>query len=142
MGIKLTRLEIRSYRSILDAQRIDLASGANVVVGPNNVGKSNLVRAISLAFGEGAAGFDLERDAPAMALWGRPTITLDMRIVSPVRGFEKTLLKHAEKAEKAVLRERKEGIREENVRERRPGPTSGQVLEGRSIGLPGHTWGR
>jgi putative ATP-dependent endonuclease of OLD family len=106
LGLKLTRIEIKSYRSVPGAIKLDLGTGANVLVGPNNVGKSNLMRALGLVFGEGADAFDLERDAPAMALWARPTVTLDFTVSSPVRGFEKTLLRYAKDAEEAVLAER------------------------------------
>jgi putative ATP-dependent endonuclease of the OLD family len=106
LGLKLTRIEIKSYRSVPREIRLDLGTGANVFVGPNNVGKSNLMRALGLVFGEGADAFDLERDAPATALWARPTITLDFAVGAPVRGFEKTLLRYAKKAEEAVLAER------------------------------------
>lgn len=106
MPIKLKRVEIKSYRSVPNAIKIDLADGANVLVGPNNVGKSNVMRALGLVFGEGADAFDLQRDVPAMNLWGRPTITLDFEVRPPIRGFERTLLRYAREAEEAVLAER------------------------------------
>jgi len=102
VGIKLTQMEVRSYRSIVEPVRIDLSSGANVLVGPNNVGKSNVMRALGLAFGEGEQAFDLARDVPVAASRGQPTITLDFQVTPPRRGFEQTLLRYAREAEAAV----------------------------------------
>ena len=53
---------------------LELGAGMNAFVGPNNVGKSNVMRAIALGFGEDVDGFDLERDTPANFLWGRDVL--------------------------------------------------------------------
>lgn len=100
MGMKLTRVDIKSYRSIRDVT-VELGDGANAFVGVNNVGKSNLMRAIALAFGEDIDGFDIQRDAPAFTLWGRPTITLWFQVGKP-EGPEKRFLKLARKTEEQV----------------------------------------
>lgn len=102
MGIKLTRIEVRSYRSIAELVRLELAGGANVLVGPNNVGKSNVMRALGLAFGEGDHAFELARDVPAGTPAARPTITLDFQVTPPRRGFERTLLRYARECEEAI----------------------------------------
>jgi len=73
MGIKVASVEIQSYRSVPDRLRLNLAPGPNTLVAPNNVGKSNVVSAVGLAFGEGAEAFDLERDVPASKSWAART---------------------------------------------------------------------
>lgn len=103
MGIKVASVEIKTYRSVPDRLHLSLATGPNTLVGPNNVGKSNVVRALGLAFGEGAEAFDLERDVPASKSWGRPTVTLDLAVVPPVRSVERTLLRYAEAVEQNVF---------------------------------------
>jgi predicted ATP-dependent endonuclease of OLD family len=103
VGIKVASVEIKSYRSVPDRLRLSLAAGPNTLVGPNNVGKSNVVRALGLAFGEGAEAFDLERDVPASKSWGRPNVTLDLAIVPPIRSVERTLLRYAEEVEQNVF---------------------------------------
>jgi len=40
---------IKDFRSLAGRHEFDLASGLNYFVGPNNVGKSNVLRAIELA---------------------------------------------------------------------------------------------
>jgi putative ATP-dependent endonuclease of OLD family len=53
--MKLERIEIKNYRSLFhdyDARSsftLDLGDGVNAIAGPNNVGKSNVFRALALA---------------------------------------------------------------------------------------------
>ena len=52
--MRLEHVEIRDYRSIFvddggQPFRLDLAEGANTLVGQNNCGKSNVLRAVSIA---------------------------------------------------------------------------------------------
>ena len=100
MGVKLTSVDVKSYRSIR-AVSVPLGTGANTFVGVNNVGKSNLMRAVALGFGEDIDQFDIQRDAPAFALWGRPTVTLWFRIDKPSKS-EKRLLMLARAVEEQV----------------------------------------
>jgi putative ATP-dependent endonuclease of OLD family len=54
---RVTKLSIRNYKSI--HERVDLVfprSGPLVIVGPNNTGKSNLMRALELVLGESWPG--------------------------------------------------------------------------------------
>lgn len=57
-------LRVLNYRSVRTQQTVPLRNGA-VLVGPNNVGKSNLLRAVELFF-QGAAddSYDIEVDLP------------------------------------------------------------------------------
>ena len=54
MGVKLDKVKVKGFRSVAtdDGLTLPLGSGMNAFVGPNNVGKSNVMRAIALAFGE------------------------------------------------------------------------------------------
>ena len=54
---RLTGLTVAGYRSIAGPVRLDAPPGSPVViVGENNAGKSNLVRALSLVLGEAWPG--------------------------------------------------------------------------------------
>jgi len=102
VGIKLAKVEVKAYRSIAgDGMTLQLGSGMNALVGPNNVGKSNVMRAIALVFGEDIDGFDLSRDTPANLQWARPRVTLEFRVDRP-SGAEPTLLRRAKEIENEV----------------------------------------
>ncbi len=78
--MRLTRIEIRDYRSIFlddsgEPLVLDLASGMNTLVGLNNCGKSNVLRAVSLAL-DPHHPFDPEFDAPGPRPFALPIITL------------------------------------------------------------------
>jgi putative ATP-dependent endonuclease of the OLD family len=47
--MKLTHIRIKDFRSFSGEHEFDVSSGVNYFVGPNNCGKSNLVRALELA---------------------------------------------------------------------------------------------
>ncbi len=47
----ITKFQVENYKSFLSSKELDLTPGFNVIVGPNNVGKTALVEAISLRFG-------------------------------------------------------------------------------------------
>jgi putative ATP-dependent endonuclease of the OLD family len=108
VGVKLARVEIKNYRSIVEApgaQRLgfNVTAGMNALVGPNNCGKSNVLKAIALALQEGQEGeFLRERDEPAQLTWARPTITLDFVVERP-SSPEKTLLRFLEVYEQDAL---------------------------------------
>ncbi len=78
--MRLSHVEIRDYRSIFvdDAGqplRLDLAEGANTLVGQNNCGKSNVLRAISLAL-DPHHEFCADEDRPGPRPFSHPIITL------------------------------------------------------------------
>jgi len=43
----ISKMQINNYRNFKDFS-IDFNDGLNVIIGPNNVGKSNLIKAISI----------------------------------------------------------------------------------------------
>jgi putative ATP-dependent endonuclease of the OLD family len=78
--MRLTSVEIRDYRSIFvdeagTSLRLELAAGANTLVGQNNCGKSNVLRAISLAL-DPQQEFSADRDTPGPRPFSNPIITL------------------------------------------------------------------
>lgn len=104
--MKLTEIEVRGYRSLFQGDgghfKVALGGGVNSLVGPNNVGKSNVFRALALAL-DPEFEFDRGRDMPAGWTWSKPTVTLTFRIQK--RGMssrERTLLKRLREYEEAV----------------------------------------
>ena len=47
--MKLRSIQVQNYRSIIETQSLHFKGGLTVILGPNNEGKSNLLRAIVLA---------------------------------------------------------------------------------------------
>src|SRR4051794_29178167 len=77
--MKLTKFKLRNYRSFLDEQEIDFAK-TNVLIGPNNVGKSNFLRAIELFFStihydQNYPTYQYDRDFPRDLKSGRTSLT-------------------------------------------------------------------
>lgn len=106
--MRLTRVTLWNYRSywtddkdpkVLPSADISLAQGVNYIVGPNNVGKSNLLRAVALAL-DPKAQINPEIDLPA----GRKTkFGVDLHFEAPsnpsraVRDLIATIEKYEEK---------------------------------------------
>lgn len=69
--MKLRTISIRNFRSYTvmkgePPQKLELGDGPNILIGPNNCGKSNLLRAVALALQEsGGVNFDPETDIPS-----------------------------------------------------------------------------
>lgn len=106
--MKLTHIEIKNYRSLFhdydknQSFEFDLGDGVNSIVGPNNVGKSNIFRALALAL-DPDFEFDRQRDMPANSIWAKPSVTLTFHVQKTgTPGREKTLLKRLREYEKAV----------------------------------------
>lgn len=100
--MKLAHIKIKDFRSFSGEHDFDVASGVNYVVGPNNCGKSNLVRALELAL-DPTAVYVPERDRPVRERIGAPPktrITLTFKVGST--DPERTLLLRAHAYEKAV----------------------------------------
>ncbi len=101
--MKLARVRIKDFRSFAGEHGFDFANGVNYFVGPNNCGKSNLMRALELAL-DPDADYVPERDRPAKAgsrgapLTTRITLTFSVGSTGP----ETTLLARAEEYERAV----------------------------------------
>lgn len=97
---------MKNFRSLYDdgdgdgAFGIELCDGYNVIVGRNNCGKSNVLRAVALALDRNFP-FDKASDVPAQKLWAWPTVTLVFEVPGRT-GPEKTLLKYADAYERSV----------------------------------------
>lgn len=105
--MKLSHVKIKDFRSFSGEHNFDFAEGVNYVVGPNNCGKSNLVRALEVAL-DPTIEYDPERDRPVKATSAGPIpmtrITLTFKV--GVTGPEKTLLRRAETYERALKAKR------------------------------------
>jgi hypothetical protein len=83
--MKLRRITVSSYRSLFDFTpggaplELECSDGMNLLIGPNNCGKSNVVRAIELAL-EPEATISAERDLPGKAARARPTVVLQFQV--------------------------------------------------------------
>lgn len=78
--MRLASVEIRDFRSIYvddnnQPMRLELASGSNTLVGQNNCGKSNVLRAVALALDPHRI-YDPGLDQPGPRPFGHPIITL------------------------------------------------------------------
>jgi len=96
--MKLVKVEITNYRSLFRETAegiftLDLSDGMNALIGPNNCGKSNVLRAVALAL-DSSFQFDREHDKPAGMAWTSGRVTLEFRCDSQVSP-EATLLKYA-----------------------------------------------
>jgi putative ATP-dependent endonuclease of the OLD family len=102
--VKLTRIEVTNYRSLFrdGADRnftLDLGEGMNAFIGPNNCGKSNVLRAVAFAL-DPAFPVDIAHDIPAGMQWAYPRVTVDLR--PNKAGPESTLLRYADEYERSV----------------------------------------
>ena len=81
--MKLSKIEVKNYRSLFtnsdDVFCLDLAEGMNAVAGPNNTGKSNLLRAVALAL-DPDFEFDRSHDLPGQMAWATPRVTLEFTV--------------------------------------------------------------
>src|SRR5690554_7533042 len=63
--MRLIRARVENYRSIIDSGEFDVESYKTILVGPNEAGKTVLLRALQqLKKPEGVDGFDALRDYP------------------------------------------------------------------------------
>jgi len=83
--MKLQHVAISSYRSLFtfsaggEPFELEFSDGMNLLIGPNNCGKSNVVRAIELAL-ESDATISAEQDLPGNAARARPSVTLTFHV--------------------------------------------------------------
>jgi predicted ATPase len=83
--MKLQNVVVSSFRSLFDLSHdarpfeLDFSDGMNLLIGPNNCGKSNVVRAIELAL-EPDATISAEQDLPGSAAHAQPTVELTFHI--------------------------------------------------------------
>jgi predicted ATPase len=109
--MKLTNVEVKNYRSFLDRHDVDMGDGVNFFVGPNNCGKSNLLRAVALAL-DPDAPYDPAIDRPMRpGAVGAPLATrISLTFSVGNTGPEQTLLRHAQAYEHAVRQSRGRAI--------------------------------
>lgn len=99
--MKITKVEIRNFRSIFDEPLVfDVADGMNTLVGNNNGGKSNILRALALALDPNQR-IDRDHDLPGDSVHAVPRVTLSIRCDKPT-SVEKTLLRYADAYERNI----------------------------------------
>lgn len=105
--MKLTQVRIKDFRSFEGEHEFDLSSGVNYFVGPNNSGKSNLLRAVELALDPGVKYLS-DRDRPASRTGvGQPRVTrIGLTFHVGASAPERTLLSRARKYERTVRKGR------------------------------------
>ncbi len=104
--MKLAAIEVRSFRSLfVDASdtpfRLELAEGMNALVGPNNCGKSNVLRAVALAL-DPHWPCERVRDRATGVSTGSPRVTLEFACDAKT-SVENTLLRRVEEYERSLL---------------------------------------
>lgn len=101
--MKLVHALIKDFRSFAGRHEFDLAAGLNYFIGPNNAGKSNVLRAIELAL-DADARYDPDRDRAARhSQFGRDAttrivLTLDFGSTGP----DQTLRRYANAYERKL----------------------------------------
>src|ERR1700748_1507211 len=106
--MKLIHIRIKDFRSFSGEHDFEVASGVNYFVGPNNCGKSNLVRALELAL-DPDSEYVTERDRPVRgaAVGAPPTTRIPLTFQIGNSSPESTLLRYARAYEIAVRQARK-----------------------------------
>jgi putative ATP-dependent endonuclease of OLD family len=105
--MKLSSLSIRNFRSYTNGNgeqphKLNLGPGLNILVGPNNCGKSNLLRAVALALQDaGGADFSPADDIPSQMPRAFPAIALGFCSEGKT-SVEKTLLACLDEYEKSA----------------------------------------
>lgn len=99
--MKLTRATIQNYRSFPERTDLALAEGMNALVGPNNCGKSNFIRAVGMAL-DPDYSFDAASDVPGQRKFAFPRTTLTFTCEGKTSS-EKTLLRYAREYERSVV---------------------------------------
>ncbi|MEO8292603.1 MAG: AAA family ATPase [Actinomycetota bacterium] len=116
--MKLTRVEVKNYRSLFAEKgspvtSIDLAEGMNAFVGPNNIGKSNLLRAVALAL-DPDYPFDRDKDMPSALMFAFPRVTLEFACEGKTSS-ERTLLRRAGEYERSILKPPKKTYADDGI---------------------------
>lgn len=101
--MKLTHVRIKDFRSFSGSTEFDLSDGPNYLVGPNNCGKSNFVRALELAL-DPDIPYVPGRDRPVRdgRLGAPPKTRITLTFAVGKSGPEQTLLRRAREYEVAV----------------------------------------
>jgi len=105
--MQLKEIVIRNFRSI-DEIKLHLGTGLNVFTGPNNSGKSNILRAVALTLDEKSVKpFSWEYNYPLdRKRLTRSTISLDFQL-DESRGPELTLKKYLIEYENSIIKKSK-----------------------------------
>lgn len=105
--MKLTNIHIKNYRSIFgdDWLEVPLSEGMNALVGPNNSGKSNILRAMRMAL-DPDFPFDRGADLPGPPQIAVPKVVLEFACDAKY-GPEKTLLGYVAAYERSAARGKK-----------------------------------
>src|SRR4051812_38687368 len=103
--MRLARIEVRDFRSIFlddsgQSLALDLGHGMNTLVGLNNCGKSNVLRAVSLALDPHHA-FQPRIDAPGPRQFALPIINLRF-LADGGRSEEREVLEAADEYERGL----------------------------------------
>ncbi len=118
--MRLTRIEIKNFRSIFtkgdhEPVELDLSENGNYIVGKNNVGKSNIIKAIKLALDRSDNPvYQPDFDQPRQMDWARPRIRLDFEMQRK-RGKYETLLKYAKEYEESIVGEGNPTFADEDI---------------------------
>lgn len=111
--MKLTHIRIKDLRSFSGEHEFDVSSGVNYIVGPNNCGKSNLIRALELAL-DPEAVYSTVRDRPTrdvVAMGPPPATRITLTFQAGNSSPENTLLRRAKDYELAVRKARNASTR-------------------------------
>lgn len=111
--MKLTEVTVKNFRSYVDSHTLHLAEAVSTLVGPNNCGKSNFLRAINLAL-DPEYRFDRSRDTPNQLKYAYPKVTLEFSTTGRTSG-EKTLLRYLQEYERSLLKGSQETYAEKGV---------------------------
>ncbi|MDG1904321.1 MAG: AAA family ATPase [Arenicella sp.] len=86
--MRLVKARVENYRSIIDSGEFSIESLKTILVGPNEAGKTVLLRALQqLNRPEGVDGFDALRDYPRSKYNEITTGQIDIKDVTVVTGF-------------------------------------------------------
>lgn len=99
--MKLSRVAIQNFRSFPEKLELPLAEGMNALVGPNNCGKSNFLRAVGMAL-DPDYPFDGASDVPGQRKFAFPRTTLTFHCEGSTAS-ERTLLRYADEYERSVV---------------------------------------
>src|SRR4051812_40690851 len=106
--MKLTHIRIKDFRSFTGEHDFDISSGVNYFVGPNNCGKSNLVRVLELALDPDARYIpELDRPASSSGVGKPPTTRITLTFQVGRTSPENTLLERARDYEVGVRTNRR-----------------------------------
>ena len=99
--MELRKVEVKNFRSFVETTEFSVSEGMNALVGPNNCGKSNLMRALKMGL-DSDYDFIATADIPGQRPLGTPRVTLTFQCEARTQK-EKTLLNYLEAYERSVV---------------------------------------